>query len=286
MRLDFSPPSCCSRRRALLAVFAACGRRMLATEGPPHVRILFLGNSYMALHGLPAFVGELMLSSGVLAPHIGSYLQGGRKLGQHAADPEALKLLRQGADDGKPWDVLVVQEQSLLSAVAAVQPEARQMMNDGLSRLVTLAREVNPKMLVVDFQVWARHESLWKKNSPDALSSGASADEAHARIRRANADAVKAALEKNPGANILISPVGDFWRLAQDVYPAMPLHAEDGSHPDMMGTMLGALVIAGTIGGREVIEKSTWTGECVFADVERLKKVLLDHPDVFKAAGK
>lgn len=286
MRLDFPPPSCCSRRQALLATFAVCGGRVLRAESAPHVRILFLGNSYMALHGLPAFVGELMLSSGALAPHIGSYLQGGHKLGQHAGDPEALKLLRQGADDGRPWDVLVVQEQSLLSAMAAVQPEARQMMNDGLSRLVTLAREVNPKMLVVDFQVWARHESLWKKNSPDALSSGASADEAHARIRRANADAVKDALEKNPGSSVLISPVGDFWRLAQDVYPAMQFHAEDGSHPDMLGTMLSALVITGTIGGREVIGKSTWTGECVFADVERLKKVLLDYPEVFKAAGK
>lgn len=270
----------------LLAALAACGGRVLAAGGAPHVRILFFGNSYMALHGLPAFVGELLLSSGVLAPHIGSHLQGSFQLSQHVNTPDALALLKKGADDGKPWDVLVVQEQSLLSAVAAVQPDAKVLMQDGLARLVALAREVNPKMLVVDFQVWARHESLWRKNSADALSTGASADEAHARIRRANADAVKTALEKNPGANVLISPVGDFWRLAQDVYPAMSLHAEDGSHPDMLGTMLSALVIAGTIGGREVIEKSTWTGECAFADVERLKKVLLDHPGVFKNAGK
>jgi hypothetical protein len=28
-------------------------------------------------------------------------------------------------------------------------------------------------MLIVDFQVWARHESLWKKKSEDALATGA-----------------------------------------------------------------------------------------------------------------
>jgi len=274
-----------SRRELLLAGLCVCGR-LRAQDGAPHVRILFFGNSYMALHGLPAFVGELLLSSGVLAPHIGSHLQGSFQLSQHAKAPDALALLKKGADDGKPWDVLVVQEQSLLSAVAAVQADAKASMQDGLARLVALAREANPKMLVVVTQVWARHESLWQKNSADALSTGANAAEAHARIRRANAEAVNAALEKTPGANLLISPVGDFWRLAQDVYPAMSLHAEDGSHPDMLGTMLSALVIAGSIGGREVIEKSNWVGECAFADVERLKKVLLDHPEVFKAAGK
>lgn len=270
----------------MLAGLAALGcRAQAADEGVPHVRILFFGNSYVAHNGLPAIVGELLLSSKVLAPHIGSYMQGGYKLAQHAEDPEALKLLKQGAD-GKPWDVLVVQEQSVLSSLAAANAEAKQMMNDGLAKLVTLAREVNPNMLIINLQIWARHESLWKKNSPDALSTGANAAEAHARIRFANASAVKAALEKNPGANILISPVGDFWRLVQDAYPAMSLHAVDGTHPDPLGSMLTGLVVAGTIGGREVIEKSSFVGECPFDQVERMKKVLLDHPEVFKNAGK
>jgi|APTNR8051073442_1049403.scaffolds.fasta_scaffold05186_4 hypothetical protein len=275
-----------SRRQLLLAGFSAFGCQATAAEDKPHVRILFFGNSHMAHNGLPAVVGELMLSSGVLAPHIGSYLQEGYKLAQHAADPEALALLKQGADDGKPWDVLVVQEQSVLSAVAAIHPEAKQMMEDGLAKLVALAREVNPQMLIVDFQVWARHERLWKQQSEHALATGASAAEAHARIRRANVSAVRAAMEKNPGANILVSPVGDFWPLVQEAYPALPLYAEDGTHPDMLGTMLSAFVIAGTIGGRQIIEKATWSGECPFLQVQQVRKVLLDHPEVFKSAGK
>ena len=276
-----------SRRKLLIAgMFAFGGRAQAAEEGAPHVRILFLGNSYMATNGLPAIVGELMLSSKLLAPHIASYLLGNYNLTQHATDPNMAKLLQQGADDGKPWDVVVVQEQSLISSIAGVEPEAQQFMSDGLSKLVALARAVNPQVLVVDLQVWARHASLWAKKTPEALATGPSQDVAHARIRTANANAVKTALEKNPGANILISPVGDFWRLVEDLYPALSLYAEDGTHPDMLGSMLTGLVIAGTIGGREVIEKTAWIGESPFDQVERVKKVLLDHPEVFKNAGK
>jgi hypothetical protein len=104
-----------SRRRLLLAGLAACGCSVNAADEVPHVRILFLGNSYSAENHLPAMVGELLLSSKVLSPHIGSYLRGNYKLEQHAADQEALKLLKEGADGGKPWDVLVVQEQSVVS---------------------------------------------------------------------------------------------------------------------------------------------------------------------------
>ena len=81
--------------------------------------------------------------------------------------------------------------------------------------------------------------------------------------------------------------MGDFWWLVQDLYPALPLYAEDGTHPDVLGTLLGAYVIAGTIGGREVIEQATWMPpDCPAAQVLRVKKVVLDHPEVFKAAGK
>lgn len=276
------------RVAALCVVCLTHGRGAEATADElPQVRILFFGNSYTAHNHLPAMVGEVMLSSKVLAPHIASYLRGSYKLEQHAVDQEALQMLKQGADDGKPWDVLVVQEQSVLSAIAAVHPDAKQAMSNGLSKLVAAAREVNPQMLIVDFQVWARHENLWKQKTPEALASGGNAMEAHARIRLANANAAAAAREKNPGAQILVSPVGDFWWLVHDLYPALSLYAEDGTHPDMLGTLLSAYVISGTIGGREVIEHATWMPEdCPTVQVERVRKAVLDHPEIFKAAGK
>ena len=274
-----------SRRRLLLAGLAACGWHAHAADEVPHVRILFLGNSYMAHNRLPGMVGELLLSSKMLAPHIGSNLLTNYTLAQHSTNADGLALLKQGADDGKPWDVIVVQEQSVTSSAAAIDAKARELMNNGLSKLVSLAREVNPQVLVVDFQVWSRHPNLWKKQAPDALFTGKNSAEARARIHLSNVNAVKAALEKNPGAHVLVSPVGDFWWLVQDAYPALPLYAEDGTYPDVLGTLLSAYVIIGTIGGREVIEQATWLPDCPAAQALRVKKLVLDHPEVFKTAG-
>lgn len=282
------------RPPALLAALLLCcglaARFLSAAEpvtedGIPHVRILFLGNSYTAQNRLPATVGEILLSSKMLAPHIGSYLQEGYKLDQHATDKDALTLLKQGAD-GQPWDVVVVQEQSVLSSVASVNAEARKLMSDGLSKLVAAAREVNPNVLIVNFQIWARHESLWQNQNKEALVTGRDPGQAHARIRLANVNAVNDALKQHPNARILVSPVGDFWKLVLETYPALPLHSEDGTHPDKLGTFLAGLVIAGTVGGRDVIENSTWLGDLPFSQVAKVKKVLLEHPEVFKNAGK
>ncbi len=283
-----NPPLSWVRIAILLVACTACSLGAEpSASGAPHVRILFLGNSYTAHNQLPSMVGELLLSSKLLAPHISSYLRGSFKLEQHAADQTALDLLKKGADDGQPWDVLVVQEQSLVSAVAAYKPDVAQLMNTGLSKLVAAAREVNPQMLIIDFQVWARHEKLWKEKSADALLTGNNPEEAHARIHLANVNAVNTALQKNPGAQILISPVGDFWWLVHDLYPALPLYDIDGTHPATLGTLLGAYVIAGTIGGRDAIEQASWIPpDCPAVQVARVKKMLLDHPEVFKAASK
>ena len=52
-----------SRRRWLQAALAASACKVTAADsGVPQVRILFLGNSYTAFNGLPAIVGELLLS--------------------------------------------------------------------------------------------------------------------------------------------------------------------------------------------------------------------------------
>jgi hypothetical protein len=47
------------------------------------------------------------------------------------------------------------------------------------------------------------------------------------------------------------------------------------------------LVIVGSIGGREVLEQSSWLPpDCPAVQAARVKKMVLDHPEVFKAAGK
>ncbi|TDU66614.1 hypothetical protein EI77_03709 [Prosthecobacter fusiformis] len=282
------PSSHWSRRKIIQAGLASliCPFSSRAQSTAPSVRILFLGNSYTYGNELPEVVAALLRSSQVLEPQIGSYTQGGYKLAEHASDAQAMALLKQGAPDGRPWDVLVVQEQSIVSAISAVNEEARRMMRSGLNRLVVAAREANPRMLVVDFQVWARHERLWEQQKSDAFLTGGSSSDAHSRIRQQNAEAVNEVLQQIPEANLLISPVGDFWKLVRETYPDLVLHSEDGTHPSILGTHLTGLVIAGTIGGRKVIEQATWIGSSRESEVKLLKAVLLDHPEVFRMAGK
>lgn len=286
------PPSSWSRRRLLASGLAACASQCLlpatraADDGDvPHVRILFFGNSLIATNGLPAVVGELMLSSKVLAPHIGSCLQAGYGLSRHASDTAAMDLLKKGAD-GSPWDVIVVQEHSIVAAAAAQHEEARELMVTGLSKILAAARAQNPKALVVLVQLWARHESLWQSQDAEALRTGTNALDAHRNTRRACSLVVQEALQRNPGAQVLVSPVGDFWNLVLETYPAMPLYANDGQHPELLGTVLTGLVLCGTIGGRQMVDQASWFGELPFSQFAKLKKVLLDHPEVFANAGK
>lgn len=262
------------------------GRSPAPAEQPPTVNIAFVGNSYTFRNNLPVVVASLLHSSHVLEPEIDGSLKGGYRLEQHAADPQALRLLQRGAASGDPWDIVVVQEQSVLSGYAATNDEARQAMTKGLTTLASVAFRANAKALILDFQVWTRHASLWRQDSQEARMTGADPTQAHRHIREANAAAVNAARESVPGVRIQISPVGDFWKLAQETYPDLSLYEEDGSHPSITGTYLTGLIIAGNIGGRAVIEKATWTGECPAEAAKKLRQLLLDHPEVFKSAGK
>ena len=50
-------------------------------------------------------------------------------------------------------------------------------------------------------------------------------------------------------------------------------------------SLVSALVLAGTIGGRQAIEKTTCPEGVSEADFQKLQKLVLDHPEVFKQAG-
>ena len=91
---------------------------------------------------------------------------------------------------------------------------------------------------------------------------------------------------KDSAARILISPVGDFWYRSSKDLPGVPLHRDDGSHPNQAGTWFKAMTLLGTIGGRECIVKANWKPELPAGATESLKKLLLDHPEIFHNAAK
>lgn len=58
-----------------------------AAQAADPVRVLFVGNSLTTAHNIPGLVAELALSSGHRMDYR-VYAPGGRKLMQHAADPQ------------------------------------------------------------------------------------------------------------------------------------------------------------------------------------------------------
>jgi hypothetical protein len=270
-----------TRRAILFSCLLALAISSPAQEAAVPVKILFLGNSYTFYNDMHLMVGRTLADQKKFAPQIEAYLQGGYRWEQHASDSQAIALIQKRA-----WDVVVLQEQSVLSAQAAVNEDVKTMMQNGLHSLISTVTASSPGAVIIVMQNWARHQRQWTENVQTATQTGDNAADAWARIRKATAAAVSAAKERRPGLNIVIAPVGDFWKLAQEKMPSLALHHEDGSHPAPLGSWFTALIISGTIGGREVIEQSNWTGSIDPVAAKQLKKLLLDHPEIFKQAGK
>lgn len=276
-------------RRILLAVFAISlvGGSVMAVEAPPTVRVLFVGNSYTYFNKMPEMFDAMCASTGVLKPLVGSVTDGGLNLADHVRRNELVRALTNGArSDGKPWDVMVLQNQSVLSAAAAVDPNVAAGWAQAATTITTMAKQSNPNMLVILFQTWARHPKVWKNGGADIPMMGENAEVMHQRVRgsvQAVFNAVQPHLADTQ-VRMLISPVGDFWKQASADLPAVEIYNEDGTHPNPAGSWLTALTILGTVGGRDCIEKCSWTGEVPTADAKSLKKVLLDHPEIFANA--
>jgi hypothetical protein len=276
-----------NRRRWLLSVFSAvlAGRASGAASEAPPVRILFLGNSLTYYDNLPHVTRDVLGRSGMLSPMVDAYAQPSYYLSDHVKDVSATARLKRGAPDGNPWDVLVLQEQSTLHAQVCLNSTYTIQAAGAVRELLERAREANPDCLVVLMQVWSRHQRMWDAKDDHALLSGTSAAAATVNIHRGTVITLTEAKKHEGPVRMLISPVGDFWQLAREKHPKMPLYEDDGQHPTRLGTSLCALVLTGTIGGRQAIEKTTCPESVPEGEFQMLKKLVLDHPEVFKQAG-
>lgn len=279
-----------SRRRLLALALCGLSATASAQSARVKIRILFLGNSYTFHNDMPGMVSKILAATGDFSPETAGNLKGSYSWEHHVSDPDVASLLQRGASDGRPWDVVVLQESSVLSAVAAVNQPMRRAVQRNLHTLANAAHLANPNVLVLVMQNWARHQHLWESKDDEerkvALATGDSSADAHARIRETFADVTRAVRDKVPALNLVLCPVGDFWKLAAAEHPALALHHEDGSHPSRLGTWFASLTLAASIGGRATIEKSDWTDSISKQDAGVLKKLLLDHPEVFRSAGK
>lgn len=203
-----------------------------APPAPGELRLLFVGNSFVARNDLPGMVAELLRVGGVaeavrthmLAPSGGQlHEQAGRA--ELAEDISALG-----------WDAVVLQDFStapLFGSDSARSAEA-------IGRLVDLSAEAGAESVL--FATWPRREghALYAQDFDDYAAPrgpGEMTEIVHAHY---------AGIAERSDA--ILAPVGRVWRTAREVLPGIRLFAEDGFHAAPAGTYLAALVVARSLG--------------------------------------
>ena len=185
-------------------------------------RVLFVGNSYISVNDLPATFAKLAASGG---RHVQTAMlaEGGWSLAQQVASSETAGKLASAK-----WDVVVLQEQSLIPSVDTSQ---RDQMFPAARQLVHLVRDAGARP--VFFDTWARRDGWPEYGLADYAEMQAAIDGAYLAIAGEQSAALAA--------------VGTAWQRVVDQEPQPGLWQEDGSHPTMKGTYLAACVFYAAI---------------------------------------
>lgn len=189
--------------------------------GKPSLAVLFVGNSYSF---------ELAESVRLLARAEGQEIRtdqvvaGGWTLARHAASPATMEKIRTGK-----WDVVVLQEQSLVPAFPPGQRD--ETMLPPLAKLAAAAREAGA--VPVLYQTWGRRDG--DRENPDVFPND-TFDAMHARLVSGFTTAAKST------GNLAIVPAGTAWAAEMAAGRGKELFAKDGSHPSRRGLYLNACV--------------------------------------------
>jgi hypothetical protein len=202
----------------LLFSLAACN-----AVDPDAKKILFVGNSYTYGNSLPKMFEE-MAESGGHAVHAGMSAPAGWRLSQHAES----KNLRDTLASAK-WDVVVLQEQSVLPSISSCSEE-----------MYPAARKLHRQIAgsgaeTMFFMTWGRQDGR-------AVQQVGFTTFADMQIQL-NIGYRQIANE----LGVPLAPVGIAWLMAYTKRPELPLWREDGSHPTEHGSYLAAAVFYATI---------------------------------------
>ncbi|MFG6467538.1 DUF4886 domain-containing protein [Roseateles sp. BYS87W] len=251
--------------------WAACDMRLppppalVATAAAP-LRLLFVGNSFLHGHappvqfhnaaavtdlngtgygGVPGLFKQLADESGVPV-EVASELVSGQTLHFHLTHKRELITSR-------PWDVVVLQEQSTLSPQ---RPGDARLFVEAAGALEAAVHAVNPAATVVLMETWARADQVYR--TPGGRWAGQTLEAMQADLRSAYAQAQSAA-----ACIAEVVPVGDVaLRAVQEgladrnpydgITPGQwALWGPDHFHFSAWGSYLEALVLYGRLLGRD-----------------------------------
>ncbi|MGB1038612.1 MAG: hypothetical protein ACPGYY_08190 [Bacteroidia bacterium] len=182
--------------------------------------VLFIGNSYTYYNNMPNLLKQIALSAGDTLDVV-SHTPGGRRISQHANDPQVYDLIR-----SRPWDYVVVQCQSQEPSFSDGQvatdvfPYAKQICDS--------IRSNSTCSIPLFYMTWGRKNGD-SRNCPffPPLCTYEGMDSIlHSNYMKMG--------EQNDSE---VAPVGAVWRELRTSSKSIDLYHSDESHPSFMGSM-------------------------------------------------
>ncbi len=203
----------------------------LGTPQPAPLRVLFVGNSLTYQNDLPRMLGGVAKSRGHDL-QIDVHAIGGYRLSQHATDARLLAKLDRGG-----WDLVVLQEQSLLPALAEARLE---------TEVYAFARELCQRIRAASPQATiAFYQTMAKRNGEPQLFPDLPETRSYEGLQRRINAAYVAMAKRN---RAVLVPVGQAFQAARAARPPLALYADD-IHPSFAGTYLAAAVFYAVLFG-------------------------------------
>ncbi len=202
------------------------------------IRVLFVGNSYTNAHNMPAVLAAMSEAEASPVRFVTSkHTVGGQTFEGHNFDPEVAARINEG------WDFVVLQDQSS-------QPFRMLGVKQALIDLDQKIRDSGAQTVL--FMTWA-----FDQDGPAGMRG-------HAQV---NQYYVQGAEHIGGRA----APVGRAWE--RGLRAGFRLHANDGSHPNPLGSYLAACVFYTTISGASSVGLGTAGLSIDPADAAALQRI-------------
>jgi hypothetical protein len=236
------------KRAVILAaciLFAGCHN----TSSQPRtdsLEVLFIGNSYIYYNNLPDILEGIARSVGDVSIAAQHHTHGGHMLYEHLEDGHIQAYLDSNDPRSRPWDYVILQEQSTLGARiqqarAGLVGNPDDEFNTGVKGMRALLESHGHGIML--YMTWA------KKAFPEQIDQLAAAyDDMGDRY---DAD---------------VAPVGIAFAQVSEERSDIELYLQDGSHPSPAGSYLAACVFyaeltgQSALGASRVITGAPWNG--------------------------
>ena len=174
------------------------------------MRVLLIGNSHTYFNDMPHIFEEICRCNGIGAS-VAMLAHGGQGLGFHVKEPEALFNIRYGG-----YDAVVLQH----TAHPMGDQKEMEQAALGLSRWIYEARS-----LPVLYMTWTKRQD------------GAQAQPDMSLVYRRLGEKI----------GCPVAPVGEVWWRYHHLFEGDQLYDQDGEHASVLGSLLAAYTIAGTV---------------------------------------